>query len=217
MTKKEHKLHIILLILSGGVFIWSFIGLYDLFAWTMLTIPILLLILYAVVTYRRFQFTSIAYIMLFFYIIILWIGAKYTYTLNPWFDIIQEMFNHSRNHYDRVGHFAQGFVPVFFVKEYLLRKRHFKRTFFFYLVVFMMILAIAAAWELLEFAATIISNRPADYMLAAQGDIWDTQWDMTYALIGAAVSLLTFGKMHDRQIAKKMELDALKRESSSID
>ena len=116
MTNKEHKLHIILLIMSGGVFIWSFIGLYDLFAWTMLTVPIVLLILYAVVTYRRFQFTSIAYIMLFFYIIILWIGAKYTYTLNPWFDIIQEMFDHSRNHYDRVGHFAQEFVPVFFVE-----------------------------------------------------------------------------------------------------
>lgn len=212
MTNKEHKFHVLLLILSGGVFVWSFIGLYDLFGWTMLTIPIVLLIAYAVITYKRFQFTTIAYIMLFFYIIILWIGAKYTYTLNPLFDIIKDTFNLSRNHYDRVGHFAQGFVPVFFVKEYLLRKKHFQRSFFFYLVVFMMILAIAASWELLEFVAAVISDRPVEYVLGLQGDIWDTQWDMIYALIGAAVSLITFGKLHDKQIAKKMELDQNKQD-----
>ncbi len=212
MSIKEKRLHQTLFLLSMVVFVWSYVGHYDTFAWSMLSLPIVLMLAYAVITYPRFQFTSIAYIMLLIYVIVLWIGAKYTYNMNPWFDIIQETFDHSRNHYDRVGHFFMGFVPIFFIKEYLLRKNHFKRSFFFYLVMFLMILGIAATWELLEFLATIISDRPADYMLAAQGDIWDTHWDILYAPIGAAVYFVTLSRLHDRQMEKKMSLDKKKRD-----
>ncbi|XMB86039.1 DUF2238 domain-containing protein [Mycoplasmatota bacterium WC44] len=198
--KKEKKKHILLLVLSFFILVWSAIFPLDKFAWVMLTLPAVIYVLCLVFTYKKFQFTTLAYIMVFVHIAILLTGAKYTYNQNPLFLVLKEIFNSSRNHFDRVGHLAQGFAPVFLVKEFLLRKGYLKRSKFFYVIVFSFILAISASWELLEFLATIISNKPASYVLSNQGDIWDTQWDMVMALIGALSSLLIFGKLHDKKI-----------------
>lgn len=199
---RERKKHILFLILGILAFIWSFIGHSDSFAWVMLSLPIVIGVLILVLTYKRFTFTTFAYAMSLLYVVILLIGAKYTYTYNPLFDAIKDYFGHTRNFYDRVGHLAQGFIPVIVFKEIMLIGGYLKRSKFFYVVLFSMVLAFSAAWELLEFAAVLISNKPALYIMSLQGDILDTQWDMTMAVVGAVISLLLLGKYHDKKIAE---------------
>ncbi len=193
---KERRLVLGLII----VLIWSSINPEDYFAWVMLTIPSLIYAGVLIATHTKFKFTYFAYVLVFIHIVILLIGAKYTYTFNPLFEKFQEIFNLSRNHYDRVGHLAQGFVPAIITREFLLRKGYYTKSKFFYVTVFAFVIALSASWELLEFFATIISNNSAEYMLSTQGDFWDTQWDMVMAIIGAALALVFLGKTHDKWI-----------------
>jgi putative membrane protein len=193
---KEKRLVILLII----VLIWSAIDARDYFAWTMLTIPVIIYAGTLIATYKKFRFTYFTYVLVFIHIVILLIGAKYTYTHNPLFEEVKEIFNISRNHYDRVGHLAQGFVPAIVAREFLLRKGYFEKSKFFYVTIFAFVLAISAAWELLEFFAVVISNLPAKYVLSLQGDYLDTQKDMLLAFVGAALALVTLGKMHDKWI-----------------
>lgn len=199
-ANRDKKKHIILLGLSAALVIWSIIGVTDYFAWTMLALPGIIMILCLMFTYNKFQFTTFTYVIVFLHFIVLIIGAKYTYAVNPLFEWLENYFNWTRNYYDRVGHFMQGFAPFFLVKELVLRKGYMKRSKFFYLIVFYFILGISATWELLEFAATIISKKPASYVLSLQGDQWDTHWDMIMALLGAAFALLLFGRFHDKKM-----------------
>ncbi len=193
---KERRLILVLII----VLIWSSINAVDYFAWLMLTIPSLIYVGTLIATHKKFKFTYFVYVLVFIHIVILLIGAKYTYTYNPLFEKLQEIFNHSRNHYDRLGHLAQGFVPAMITREFLLRKGYFKKSKFLYVGIFAFVLAISASWELLEFFATLISNKSAQYVLSTQGDFWDTQWDMVMALIGAASALIFLSKRHDQSI-----------------
>jgi putative membrane protein len=183
-----------------AVLIWSAIDAHDYFAWTMLTIPTVIYAGTLIATHKKFRFTYFTYVLVFIHIVILLIGAKYTYTHNPLFEEVKEIFNISRNHYDRVGHLAQGFVPAIVAREFLLRKGYFKKSKFFYVTIFAFVLAISAAWELLEFLAVVISNLPAKYVLSLQGDYLDTQKDMFLAFVGAAIALVTLGKSHDKRI-----------------
>ena len=183
-----------------AVLIWSAIDARDYFAWTMLTIPVILYAGTLIATHKKFRFTYFTYVLVFIHIVILLIGAKYTYTHNPLFEEVKEIFNISRNHYDRVGHLAQGFVPAIIAREFLLRKGYFRKSKFFYVTIFAFVLATSAAWELLEFFAVVISNLPARYVLSLQGDYLDTQKDMLLAFVGAAIALVTLGKAHDKKI-----------------
>jgi putative membrane protein len=198
----ELRKHVLFLIIGVAFFIWSYIGHYDTFGWIMLSLPIVMGLVATVVTYRRFTFTTFVYALGLMYVIILIIGAKYTYTYNPLFDLIKDSLGHTRNFYDRVGHFAQGFVPVLVFKEIILRPGHMKRGPFFYLVLLCMVLAFSAAWELLEFGAVLISGMDARYILSLQGDMLDTQWDMFMAVIGAVISLIMLNKYHDKKMAE---------------
>lgn len=193
---KERRLVLALII----VLIWSAIDAEDYFAWIALTIPALIYAGVFIATHKKFKFTYFAYVLVFIHIVILLIGAKYTYPLNPLFEEIEEIFNLSRNHYDRLGHLAQGFVPAIIAREFLLRKGYFKKSKFFYVTVFAFVMAISASWELLEFSAVIISGRSAQYVLSLQGDVLDTHKDMLGAFIGAALALVTLGKTHDKWI-----------------
>ncbi|HSL93091.1 MAG TPA: DUF2238 domain-containing protein [Bacillota bacterium] len=198
----EFRKHVLFLIIGTAFFIWSYIGHSDTFAWIMLSLPIVMGVVATVATYRRFTFTTFVYALGLLYVIILMAGAKYTYTYNPLFDFIKDNLGHTRNFYDRVGHFAQGFIPVLVFKEIILRPGHMKRGPFFYLVLLCMVLAFSAAWELLEFGAVIISGMDARYIMSLQGDLLDTQWDMFMAVIGAVVSLLMFNRYHDKKMAE---------------
>lgn len=194
--RKEVWLLVIVIILL----IWSSINAKDYLAWMMLTIPSLIYIVVLTATYNKFKFTYFSYVLVFIHIIILIIGAKYTYTTNPLFEYLKGAQNLSRNHYDRLGHVAQGFIPAIITREFLLRKSYFKKSKFFYVTVFAFVLAISASWELLEFFAIIVSKKPARYVLSFQGDILDTQKDMLLAFVGAGCSLLFLSKAHDRRI-----------------
>jgi putative membrane protein len=153
--------------------------------------------------YRRFPMSHMVYVCVFLHIFILIYGGYYTYAKTPLGNWAMEVFGFSRNHYDRVGHVALGLFPVFIIRETLLRATPLQRGGWFYFIVFSIVLAIAAFWELLEwwvalFAAPDIGNA----FLGSQGDIWDAQWDMLLALVGAMVAVPLLYRVHDRSMAK---------------
>ncbi|MBI9011757.1 MAG: DUF2238 domain-containing protein [Clostridiales bacterium] len=202
--KTKHK---VLLLLSVLMIVWSSVNAIDYFAWFMLTLPSVILLLCLSLTYKKFQFTTFTYIIIFLHIVVLASGAKYRYAGNPLFLNLKEIFDLNRNYYDRIGHFMQGFAPMFMVKEFMLRRGYMKRSKFFYLIIIGFVLSISATWELSEFFAAMITGKPSSYILSSQGVLWDTQWDMILAIIGAVSALVIFGNFHDRQIEAMKEID----------
>lgn len=200
----EKKKHIMLLIMSFLVYILSAINPNSYLVWFLNTIPTLMLVSIVILTYKKFTFSTFVYFIIFIHVTILLIGAKYSYQLNPFFDKLTEIFDFSRNHYDRVGHFAQGLTPALMAKELLLRMGYMKRSKMFYFIIMCIALAISASYELFEFLFAKISNYPIEFVLAYQGDVWDTQWDMIMALSGALTGLIILGPLHDKYI-KRMD------------
>ncbi|MEA3422400.1 MAG: DUF2238 domain-containing protein [Bacillota bacterium] len=200
----EKKKHIMLLIMSFLIYIWSAINPNSYLVWFLNTIPTLMLVSIVILTYKKFTFSTFVYFIIFIHVTILLIGAKYSYQLNPFFDKLTEIFDFSRNHYDRVGHFAQGLTPALMAKELLLRMGYMKRSKMFYFIIMCIALAISASYELFEFLFAKISNYPIEFVLAYQGDVWDTQWDMIMALSGALTGLIILGPLHDKYI-KRMD------------
>ncbi len=201
----EKRIHITYLVLSCVVFIWAMYKPLDVFGWFMLMLPALIIVICLVATYKKYQFTTLTYSVVLVHIVILLIGAKYTYTHNPLFDELTPIFGFARNHFDRVGHFFQGFAPVLMVREFMLRRGYMKKSKFFYLTVIFFVLAISASWELLEFICTVITNKPAEYVLSTQGDMWDSHMDMLLAIIGALSSLVIFSKLQDKEIERHVK------------
>lgn len=200
-------------VLLGGVtavFIWSLIGCHDIFTWLLEVLPAVIAIPALIWLYPRFRFTNLVYSLIAVHAAILMIGGHYTYALMPVFDWIKDWFHLDRNYYDRLGHFAQGFVPAMVAREVLLRVTPLTRSKLLTMLVFSVCMAISAMYELFEFAAAKITGTAADAFLGSQGDVWDTQWDMTFCLIGATCALLFFTGLHDRALAKqKLRMDTL--------
>ena len=200
-NKEDNNLKIML-----GIFflvlIWSAITPHAFLGWLMEAAPPLIMVLVLALTYKKFRFSNFVYFIVLIHTIILLIGAKYTYAGNPLFQYFKETWDLNRNYYDRVGHFAQGFTPAIIAKEFLLRKGYLKRSKMFYYILFSIVLAISAAWELMEFSYSLITGISGDVILSTQGVLWDTQWDMVMALLGAVTSLVIFRKIHDRYIMK---------------
>ena len=164
-------------------------------SWVAVGIPILIL------TYRRFPLTPLLYRLLFIHAVILIIGGYYTYARVPFGFWAGELFHWTRNNYDRLGHFVQGFVPAILAREILIRRLPLHGSRWLPLIVVCICLAFSAFFELLEWAAAVIYGGGATAYLATQGDPWDTQWDMLWAIIGAVTSLVTLSRVHDRQVA----------------
>ncbi len=202
MKWKASHVHLTFLVIGLLVFVWSYIDHLDTFGWYALSAPIVLVSAVFIFTYKRFTFTTMVYFWGLIWAIILMIGARYTYTYNPLFEYLKEVFDHSRNHYDRLGHFAQGFVPVMLFKEFFIRKGFLHRTKALSFILVALALAFSAFYELAEFFAASVTSQTQEYILDMQGDIWDTQYDMLYAIIGAITSLILLGKRHDRAIDK---------------
>jgi len=149
-------------------------------------------------TYRKFRFTNLTYVLIWLHCLILLIGAHYTYSRMPLFNWFRDAFELSRNHYDRLGHFFQGFVPAIITREVLWHKSPLKGSRWLSFVVLSFCLAFSALFELFEWlVAAIAADGAVDY-LATQGDVWDTQKDMALCLIGAALALLTLGRLQNR-------------------
>jgi putative membrane protein len=202
----EQRLHLILLIIGLFVFAWSFIDHKLTFGWILLSVPIILVSMLFIFTYKSFTFTTLVYVVGFLYACLLMAGAKYTYTYVPLFDYLSELFGWTRNYYDRVAHFAQGFVPFLIFKEFLLRKGVVKNRRFTNVIIIAMVLGFSASWELLEYSTSVLSGMSQSFVLDMQGDMWDTQLDMLSALIGAITACLVLGNYHLSLIRQKMNV-----------
>jgi putative membrane protein len=179
----------------------SGIAPYDRLTWLMEVAPVLLVVPILAATYRRFPLSDLLYVLIALHALVLILGGAYTYARVPLGFWMQDWFHFSRNPYDRVGHFFQGFVPALVAREILLRLGYLRsrRMTAFLSICFAM--AVSACYELVEWAAALVLGQEADRFLGNQGDPWDTQWDMFMALIGSVVAMLGFARLHDARMA----------------
>ena len=189
------------LILFSVVFIWSAIEPKDFTTWVLEVVPGVIAILLMAATRRSFPLTTLCYVLILLHCWILFVGGHYTYAEVPLFDTIKEIFGQSRNNFDKLGHFAQGFVPVIICREIVIRFNLINGRFFTHFFSVCLALAVSAFYEILEWWVALISEQAAEAFLGTQGYIWDTQSDMTWALAGAIIAIVILGKEHDRQIA----------------
>lgn len=172
----------------------------DRFTWILEVFPILIGLPLLVATYRRFPLTTLLYALLIIHFCILAVGGIYTYAKVPLGFWMQEAFGFARNHYDRIGHFAQGFIPAILTREILIRTSPLRPGKLLYFIVVCVCLAISAFYELIEWWVTVAQGASAEAFLGTQGDVWDAQWDMFFCLIGANVALIVLSRFHDRQL-----------------
>jgi putative membrane protein len=191
-----------LLMAFTATLLWSIINPKEGFTCFLEIIPAIIGLLILVLTFKRFRFTNFTYTLILIHCIILFIGGHYTYAEVPFFDFIKEVFHQSRNNYDKVGHFAQGFVPAMIIRELFIRKKVIANQHFFNFIIVSICLAISAAYEWIEWFVSIATGDGGDAFLGTQGYVWDTQSDMLFATIGAIVALLSFSKIQDNQIMK---------------
>lgn len=190
-----------LLIAVLAVLAWSGESPHDRFTWVLEVAPVLIGLPILLATHRRFPLTPLLYTLLAVHACILMVGGKYTYAEVPLGFWVSDALGLARNHYDRLGHFAQGFVPAILARELLVRTSPLKGSKWLPFVVVAFCLAFSAFYELIEWWTAVASGAASTAFLGTQGDVWDTQWDMFLALIGAATSLLILSRTHDRQLA----------------
>ncbi|MBI2665114.1 DUF2238 domain-containing protein [Candidatus Woesearchaeota archaeon] len=203
---KQKRFLVILGIIVLAILIWSLIDPKDYGVWLLEVFPALIGIGILAATYPKFKFTNMVYVFVAVHSILLIVGGHYTYAENPLFNWIKDYFDLTRNHYDRLGHLAQGFFPAIIIREVLLRNTKLERGKMLFFLVISVVLMISAGYELLEWGASLVTSPgTGNAFLGTQGDIWDTQWDMLLALIGAILSLLMFSKYHDQMLRKIRE------------
>jgi len=190
----------ILLAFMGIALIMSGLNPKQYGVWLLEAFPVLIGIPVLTWTYSRFPLTPLAYRLLAAHAIILLLGAHYTYAEVPLGRWVQEAFGLARNHYDRLGHFAQGFVPAIVMRELLLRTSPLQRGGWLFFLVSSACLGLSAFYELFEGGTAFLFKQSADTFLATQGDEWDTQWDMFLALTGSVAAQLMLAPLHDRQL-----------------
>ena len=191
-----------LLTLTLAVLAWSAWAPRDRFTWFLEVMPVLVALPLLIATWRSFPFTPLAYVLMTLHAVILMVGGHYTYAEMPLFNWLRDTFELARNHYDRVGHVAQGFCPAIVVREILARTSPLRPGRWLAFLTVCVCLAISAFYELIEWWVAIASGDEAVAFLATQGDVWDTQWDMFLALLGATVSLLLLSRLHNRQLCR---------------
>jgi putative membrane protein len=176
--------------------------------WWLEAAPVMIGLPMLVMTWKIFPLTPIVYRLLFIHGLILLIGAHYTYAQVPAGFWVQEAFDMARNHYDRLGHIAQGFVPAILAREILLRTSPLRPGKWLFVLVTCVCLAFSAFYEMIEWWVALVGGEQADSFLGAQGDIWDTQWDMFLALMGAMAAQILLGRAHDRALARLTAIPA---------
>jgi putative membrane protein len=175
---------------------------YETGTWVMEVFPIFLAVPILLLTWRRFPLTPLVYTLIFVHALILMLGGHYTYARVPLGFWMEQAFGFARNHYDRIGHFAQGFVPALIAREVLLRRTPLRPGPWLFVIVSCICLAVSACYEFIEWWSALIGGSAATEFLGTQGDPWDTQWDMLFALIGSIVGQLTLSAWHDRQLLR---------------
>jgi putative membrane protein len=196
----DRKFHFVLWVILGLSLIWSGWNPSDRFTWFLEVLPVFIISAVLLSIYRYFYFSRLVCCLMLAHAIVLAVGGHYTYANVPLFNWIRDSFHLARNHYDRVGHFMQGFVPALISREVLLRRGVVKRGSWLGLIVVCICLAISAVYELFEWQAAVWTGTKADAFLGSQGDPWDTQWDMALALIGAVTSVSLLSHRHDQSM-----------------
>jgi putative membrane protein len=183
-----------------AVFIWSAINPKDYPTWALEVAPAVIGFIILAVTRKFFPLTTLCYSLILLFCWILFVGGHYTYAEVPLFDTIKEVLNQSRNNFDKLGHFAQGFVPAIVCREIIIRLKIINGKFFTHFFTLCFCLALSALYELLEWWVALISEDAAEAFLGTQGYVWDTQSDMAWALFGATSALILLGNIHNKQI-----------------
>lgn len=173
---------------------------YDFPTWTLEVLPVVVALPILWATYRRFPLTTVVYICIFLHALVLMLGGAYTYARVPLGFHLADLFGLQRNPYDKIGHFFQGFVPALIAREILIRGRYVRGRRMLAFLVVCVVLAVSAAYELIEWAIALAAGQGAVDFLGTQGDPWDTQSDMFFALVGAVAALLLLSPLQDRQI-----------------
>jgi putative membrane protein len=202
------KLQVAWVAIFTAVLIWSGIGPHDYPTWLLEVAPAIIAAALLWYTRERFPLTRLVYILILVHCIILMIGGHYTYALVPLGDWVREAFDQARNNYDKLGHFAQGFIPAMVAREILIRNKVVNFPGWRDFLIVCVVLAISAFYELIEWWVALLSEEAADSFLGTQGYVWDTQSDMWFALIGAVSALVLLSRLHDRQLKEFMEVPA---------
>ena len=192
---------VLLLVISG-------IRPFDQTTWVLEVFPILIAMPLMWVTYRRFPLTNLLYVLIFCHAVVLMVGGAYSYARVPLGFQIQDLLHFSRNPYDKIGHFFQGFVPALVAREIFVRGHYVKAGKMLGVLVICVALAISATYELIEWGAAIWLGQGADEFLGTQGDPWDTQSDMLFALIGSVAAIVGLSRIHDRQLMRMFRHDS---------
>ena len=189
-----------LIILVSVVFLWSALRPHDYFTWVLEVFPVLIAVPLLILTRSKFPLTNLAYGLIAVHMLILLVGGHYTYAEMPLFSWLRDYYGWDRNYYDRLGHVAQGFIPAIISREILLRTSPLRPGKWLFFIVVCVCLAMSAFYEFIEWWVALASGSDAVAFLATQGDVWDTQWDMFLAFLGAVSAQLLLAKTHLRQM-----------------
>jgi putative membrane protein len=202
MTDHATRFHLFLAAILCGVLAWSGWQPFDRATWWMEVAPVLVALPILVASYTRYRLTNMLYVLIVLHAIVLMVGGAYSYARVPLGFDIQHWLGMTRNPYDKIGHFVQGFVPAMVAREILLRGRYVVGRKMLAFIVISIVLAISASYELIEWGAAMAMGQGADEFLGTQGDPWDTQSDMLMALIGGSCALLLLTRWHDRLLQR---------------
>jgi putative membrane protein len=199
---------IVFLALFAPVLVWSWIGPHDRFTWWLESIPALAGCVLLVALRNRFPLSSLLLVLLWLHAVVLVVGGHYTYAQVPLGEWARAWFGWTRNNYDKLGHFTQGFVPAILAREIFVRASPLgggatgPRSRWLGFLVVAVCLAFSAFYELIEWFTAVMTGEAAEAFLGTQGDPWDTQTDMLWALIGATLAVTLLGRLHERSLAK---------------
>ena len=198
-----NKYVLVLLIIVSGGWIWSGIGLQDTrLTWVLETFPLMLALPILIFTYRRFPLTGLTYTLIAIHGLILMVGGHYSYAKVPLGFWMEDWFGWTRNNYDKIGHFMQGFGPAIYVREIVARTSPLKPGKWLGVFSIAVPLAFSALYEIIEWLASLSNPADTEAFLGTQGYIWDTQTDMFWCLIGSIIALVLLGKWHNKYLSE---------------
>jgi putative membrane protein len=200
MRATDRRYEVLLLLSLVVVLAWSGFAPHDRFTWFLEVAPVLIGVPILICLWPGLRLTRLVYTLLWIHAVILMVGGKYTYAEVPFGFWLQDAFGFARNHYDRIGHFAQGFIPAMLAREVFIRRSPLRGSRWLPFVVVCFCLGFSALYELIEFWTALSTGEAAQAFLGTQGDVWDTQRDMQMALVGSIVALVTLSRIHDREL-----------------
>jgi len=209
----SRRLALILLLIFCIVLVRSSIHPHDSFVWFLEILPAVIGVFIMILVSPNFRFTNLVNILVFIHCLILLIGAHYTYAEVPFFNKLRDILHLKRNNFDKIGHFAQGFIPVLIIREVFIRLRIISTNINKYWLPYICVsitLSYSALYELIEWGVAKGTGTAADAFLGTQGDVWDTQSDMFCCLIGSIMSLILLTNSHDRSISRVEQMEKRK-------